>query len=360
MRKLVSVLLTLAVAVSLMVMPAVTSAAGTPTIDGVISTGEWDDYFWFTDNTGFGAWDALGWPTQETNVGRTFNAYATNDNENLYLAFDVIDDLTNLKGDSLNVNFNVGDLSKIDAGDCSLETNWIGVAGKDIMWGACTGDGWETRVRTFKAQEGTTSSGGCTFDNGAEIRWGFTDHRMYEVAIPLELLGVGPGAQIGIVGNIYDGYGSTESPGLLWNEFPDDFSWEDTSTYMYVFVQANTAVGLTAETSNITAISVTPTSINFGAVIRGTLTSGDNITVENIGGVKVVVDAFLNPTTGTVFNYLKLNGAYSPSYNGYWDNIISSMSPSVNQTFTTALVVPLTYSGKGTETGLLVFEATAV
>jgi hypothetical protein len=191
------------------------------TIDGVITEAEWGKFFWFSDSNGFDAWDAYGTPTHTTTEGRTFKAYAVADCENLYLAFDVIDDKDNLAGDSLNINFNVGGLTKIDAGDCSLETNWIDVPGKDVMWGVCTGDGWGTRVRT-------------TLPPGVKITWGFIDHRMYEVVIPLSVLGVKLGDQVGIAGNIYEGYGSTGSPGLLWNDFKDGLcftNWEDLSYY---------------------------------------------------------------------------------------------------------------------------------
>jgi hypothetical protein len=212
------------------------------TIDGFITEAEWGKFFWFEDHSGFDAWDVYGTPTHATSEGRTFKAYAVADCENLYLAFDVIDDKTDLKGDSLNINFNVGDLNKIDAGDCSLETNWIGVEGKDVMWGVCTGDGWGTRVRTYKTPDAT----GATFDNGVEIRWEFTDHRMYEVVIPLSVLGVKLGDTVKIAGNIYEGYGSTGSPGLLWNDFKDDLyktNWEDMTYYIDLAIGAEIPEG---------------------------------------------------------------------------------------------------------------------
>ena len=88
--------------------------------------------------------------------------------------------------------------------------------------------------------------------------------------------------------------------------------------------------------------------------------SAFNITVENIGTVKVDVDASLAPLTGTVFNYLKLNGVPSPAYCGDWaDYIISGLKPSLNQTLTTVLDVPPTYTAQGPEATTLIFEATA-
>lgn len=140
----------------------------------------------------------------------------------------------------------------------------------------------------------------------------------------------------------------------VWIEI--DGSWLPTAE---VTLEDVAAVGLTAVTPNITAISVTPTNIDFGAVTPGTPNDGDTITVENIGGVTVVVDAYLAPQTGTVFNYLKLKGSYSPSYSGFWDNIVSGLLPSQTSSLTTQLDVPSTYSGQGSEQATLVFEATA-
>jgi len=128
-----------------------------------------------------------------------------------------------------------------------------------------------------------------------------------------------------------------------------------------VTLEPNTDVGLTAETPTITAISVDPTSIDFGTVNPGDVVSGPNITVENIGTVKVSVDASLDPLTGTVFNYLKLGGVPSPAYCGDWtDYIISSLDPSGIKSLTTVLAVPSTYTAQGSEQTTLIFEATAL
>ena len=155
-------------------------------------------------------------------------------------------------------------------------------------------------------------------------------------------------------------YGADEY-GWCVRDAPDGAPSYGSYVYAIYAESANTAVGLTAQTYNITAINVEPGSIAFGRVNPGDVVSGPNITVENIGGVTVNVDAYLDPLNGTVFNYLKLGGAYSPAYCGDWaDYIISGLKPSLNQTLTTVLDVPSTYSGKGPEAATLIFEATAV
>lgn len=150
------------------------------------------------------------------------------------------------------------------------------------------------------------------------------------------------------------GYGPLGSNQAI-DAYVDDF----TINGVIYELEPSTTVGLTAETSTITAISVSPTSIDFGTVKPGDTKSGPDLTVENIGTVEVVVDATLNPQTGTVFNYLKLKGGYSPGYSGFWDNIVSGLLPSQTSSLTTQLVVPSTYSAQGTQAATLVFEATA-
>ena len=74
MKKLVSILLTLAVAVSLLVVPAVASATEPPTIDGNITAGEWDSYYLGTSVTAWGG-------------GMSVDVYGFADDTYLYVAY---------------------------------------------------------------------------------------------------------------------------------------------------------------------------------------------------------------------------------------------------------------------------------
>jgi len=118
-------------------------------------------------------------------------------------------------------------------------------------------------------------------------------------------------------------------------------------------------VGLNAELEQIVAISVLPTFIHFGDIIPGSPVAGDDIDVENIGTVSCDVDAELDPLTGSVFNYLKLGGSYSPGYSGEWDAQITGLAPTAIQSLTTSLEPPATYSAQGVEYVNLIFYATA-
>ena len=119
------------------------------------------------------------------------------------------------------------------------------------------------------------------------------------------------------------------------------------------------SVGMTAEVPDIVAISAIPTSIDFGTIYPGGVVAGPNINVENIGTVTVDVDAELSPLTGSVFNYLKLGGAYSSGYSGSWPDKITDLVPDESNALSTALDVPSGYDPKGEEIATVIFEATA-
>ncbi|GAI25372.1 unnamed protein product, partial [marine sediment metagenome] len=127
-----------------------------------------------------------------------------------------------------------------------------------------------------------------------------------------------------------------------------------------VTINGNTTVGLAANTEQITAISVSPTDIDFGTITPGTAVSGDPITVTNIGQVTVSVSALLDPTGGA-FQYLKLNTVSHPT-SGSWnatDLGMLGLEPTKNADCGTRLAVPATYSAQGSETATLVFLATS-
>jgi hypothetical protein len=119
-----------------------------------------------------------------------------------------------------------------------------------------------------------------------------------------------------------------------------------------------TSVSLTAEVPEIIAISVSPTIINFGTLYPGQSSAVHTITVSNIGTVTVDVGASLSKAP-SVFDNLKLDSDTTPPVKGVGTWEITDLAVSGNTNAYTQLVVPPTYSAKGTETATLIFEAEA-
>lgn len=118
-------------------------------------------------------------------------------------------------------------------------------------------------------------------------------------------------------------------------------------------------VGLTAEVPDIVAISVDPTSIDFGALLPGTTSDVFNLTVENIGTHTVNVDAEVHGSPLFLGN-LKLGlagGGWFPVGPSDWGTIITNLVMNGSKDLKTELPVPPDYIPGGTERGALVFEA---
>lgn len=117
--------------------------------------------------------------------------------------------------------------------------------------------------------------------------------------------------------------------------------------------EASGSVSLNATTPIITAITVSPDTLDFGEVMPGDVVPAEDIIVENTGTLEISVDASIDPT-GTVFDYLKLDDVGT----GPWSYIIESMFRADSESFTTLLNVPYTYVPQGPEVATLTFVAT--
>ena len=186
-------------------------------------------------------------------------------------------------------------------------------------------------------------------------------------------------------GVYYSGMGTPESGGYALNNgctgindgsaaWDMDWSWgseyiplqfpgfdvsmsEDGGVYTVTLVPA--AMGSTklkADVPDITAISVDPTSIDYGTLLPGQTSAQKDITVENVGTRTVTVDIAVNPA-GTVFDYLELFKATWGT--GPWDDFITGLAMGSSSVVPTRLAVPATYPPGDSETATLVFTATA-
>jgi hypothetical protein len=121
---------------------------------------------------------------------------------------------------------------------------------------------------------------------------------------------------------------------------------------------------LTANVPDIVAISVLPTSIDFGDLLPGQTSSVENITVTNIGTRTVKVTASLDTSSDDLFKSnlwmrYDASGSWSDA-GGPWTDIITALAMDGSKYVQTQLRVPGAYTPSGSETGKLIFEATAV
>lgn len=118
---------------------------------------------------------------------------------------------------------------------------------------------------------------------------------------------------------------------------------------------------LTANVPDITAISVDPTSIDFGDLLPGQNSDMFDITVKNVGTHTVNVTANVDASSDALFDNLEMKYDAAGSFvTGPWNDIITDLAMDGSTYVRTRLPVPSDYTPNGTETGLLVFEATAV
>jgi len=203
-----------------------------PTIDGVISDGEWDGYLWFDETL-------TNYPGT-TPVNMPIKIYMTNDADNLYVALDIPDtyDMRDnpevAEGSSDTFGLNIGVEGEERSYSRVLQFNtatypenpekregWYPFDDYMAQWSVATsednvdkwGPSWEAHAIPSGVQSKTL------FDE---------THRVQEIAIPLSDLGISLGDTIRIGGAIraseYDGYN-------FHALYPIGLEWGDAVTY---------------------------------------------------------------------------------------------------------------------------------
>jgi trimeric autotransporter adhesin len=115
---------------------------------------------------------------------------------------------------------------------------------------------------------------------------------------------------------------------------------------------APSGTNLTATILPAVAISVNPTSIDFGELVAGDVSSGHNINIENIGGKTIDVTA---DVTGDAL-YVDSDGLYLDA--AIWSFYLTDALPKHQTTTTEAtLHVASDYTGLGVKDGVLIFFA---
>ena len=351
-RKLVSILLTLAVTVSLLVIPAAVSADGPEVTvpfgfsadgrpelkDGSVSLVSEDLVVEFTA------------------VGQN----AKPDLVNKYVAiwFDV-----NIEDKDLNYASQFD--TPWDEGGYVLVYNWFNAyysCPDSLSWRPSYDDpveGYQNPWGSPVPSPTTIFFGDDDWPDGLSlVSVAVGDDITWTATVPTSLLGVEPGDTFGMLVAARDENPANDKSLNSWPELVYGYTpGYDLRDYALVTIP-NTSVGLTADTPTITAINVDPTDIDFGTVMPGDTVSGnpDPITVTNIGTVTVDVGVSLNPAGG-VYQYLYLNGDNRSS--GIWTAGqlgMANMLPTDGRSCTTELQVPATYSAQGEESATLIFE----
>ncbi len=117
-------------------------------------------------------------------------------------------------------------------------------------------------------------------------------------------------------------------------------------------LEPSSATDVLVDIPSIVAISVTPTSIDFGTLSPGQSSSETTLTVENIGTTTVDVGASLEMPE-TVFVNLELGGTII----GEWTGILGLLGKASSEV-AVQLVVPSNYSAKGPEANTIIFSVT--
>jgi hypothetical protein len=154
-------------------------------VDGKLSPGEWDDYFWFEDNS---AGPGTGYDDDPLPI---FKGYITFDSENLYLAFNVEDTTPNTNRDDLYVYIDIPPVGEFNESIDALY--WGSTPDKPSFFGeAYLTDAdfpWDRNQRE--------NTWGTDYDVKTAIT--ITDtNRCYELKIPLTAIGAKAGDTIGL------------------------------------------------------------------------------------------------------------------------------------------------------------------
>jgi len=179
-----------------------------PTIDGVLSEGEWDGYFWFRDDS---EGPGTGYNDDPLPI---FTGYLYFDETNLYLAFDVEDATLNTNRDFLYVTIDVPLVGVFN--DSVDALYWGSVPTNPSFFGEAYLTGglfpWDI------SQRGSTWG----TDGSVVTAKTITDtNRYYELKIPLAAIGAEIGDTIGLKIQARGGQYLSETDPQVVNFYPD-------------------------------------------------------------------------------------------------------------------------------------------
>ena len=259
-----------------------------PTIDGIFSPGEWA-------NAHVEALSAV--------PGNSIPAYlfVADDNQFLYVAYDVVGDTTPDSYDAASIGFDTGnDGIGTNGTDDEIAVGgfWSGLTAHFVFlnWNGTWGY-WV--LQDSPINESMPNHAGLAAARGfSRSDFNNSFHRVYEFRIPFALLGVKPGDTVGLFG------GSHEAPGIFDASTGRQDQWPDNS---------GGPLPLPAYGDLTLGPDVTKPEIAIGSPAPGTLFPTDSATVSwSASDVGLGLDHFILSVDGTVVANLP---ATSRSYN---------------------------------------------
>ena len=231
--------------------PLIVSSMATtaPTIDGAFSLMEWSGAT-LVDLT--------------TIPGNALPAYmyVMNDFDNLYVAYDAFGDTTEGSFDAASLAFDTGNdgISTDGREDQFVQGGWVANNQAHLVWSASNFT-WQTEDSPYDT--GLPNHAGLASD------WGFgpspndgTNHRIYEFAIPLALLGLTLGDTIGFFA------GSAPAPGVVDGDF---FRYSFWPIYGYVPIPYYGDMATAGDT--------TPPTVSIQSPVDGFLSGTNSVSV---------------------------------------------------------------------------------
>src|SRR5947208_3312315 len=185
------------------------SAVTTPTIDGVITSGEWNDST-LVNLTAIS--------------GNTLPAYllVKNSPTMLYMAYDAVGDTSLSSADAAALAFDTGNDAVASNGheDQFVQGGFGGNPSNQSHWVYNSSLG-------YWSVEDAPYNPGLPNHTGLASAWGYgsspalgANHRMYEFAIPLALLGSGPNQTLGFFGGAQQSPGVVDTPTFRYSLWP--------------------------------------------------------------------------------------------------------------------------------------------
>ena len=186
----------------------ITKSNGPIVIDGTLSSGEWDNYFWFNDNS---AGPGTGYDDDSLPV---FTGYLHFDETNLYLAFDVEDITLNTNRDFLYVTIDIPPAMIFD--DPADALYWGSVPTNASFFGEAY-----LTVNAFPWDRSQRASTWGTDGGVMTARTITSTNRCYELMIPLTAISASLGDTIGLKIQARGGQYTSETDPQVVNFFPD-------------------------------------------------------------------------------------------------------------------------------------------